>query len=632
MRLFQPDTRQRRTMSALFAISFVVAVLLTAFFQTQVVSGAQYMVMSEDNRLRPVVIPAPRGTVYDRYGEIVATSIPGFSVMLMPGTEEVIQRTLQDLQPFLGLANTDIERLMEKRAGRPHDLLDVTTDATFSQVAALEERRTSFPNLLVVERPKRYYPAGAALGHMIGYVAEISREELKLEQYAEAGYRQGRWIGKAGLEKEYELHLSGEDGARFVEVDAMGRIVNPRTTVAVQPPTPGEDLKLTLDLRLQKYAAEIFPDTMKGAVVAMVPSTGEVLAAYSNPSYDPNDFVGGIQSRLWSALQNDPLKPLLDRSIYALYPPASTWKLATAVAGVKKGLVKANTRMPIGCSGGMTYAGRYARCWYSAGHGSLDLARAIEKSCNVYFYQLGIQLGLKELTAFGTRVGFNRRTGIDLPGEGRGTFPTGPDWYMKRFNYVAPSEVMSLAIGQGPNSQTVLKMAQFYSALAGNGTAPAPHLAVEASGTEEGDPIDMELDAEGLKAIWAGLELVTKDGGTAWLSSLERYQLYGKTGTAQNPHGDDHGWFVGFSGKPGGNPEIVVAAIIEHGLHGSDVGPMAAKLINFYLDRKHGLPFDAQPTLIERWESRRATWGELDEYPAPLVPGAPATGRARLAE
>ena len=620
MRLFEPDTRQRRTLGALFAISFVVATLLTAFFQTQVVSGAQYMVASEENRLRPVVIPAPRGTIYDRYGEIVATSIPGFSVMLMPGTEEVIRLTLTDLQPFLGLADDDVERLIERRNGRPHDLLEVTTDATFSQVASLEERRTAFPNVLVVDRPKRYYPAGAALGHLIGYVSEISREELELPQYAEAGYRQGRWIGKAGLEKQYEFHLSGTDGARYVEVDAMGRIINPRSTVSVLAPEPGTDLKVSLDLGLQRYVAEIFPDTMKGALVAMVPSTGEILAMVSNPSYDPNDFVGGISSRLWSALQNDPLKPLLDRTMVGYYPPASTFKLATAVAGVRRGIVQSDTRMPISCTGGMLYAGRYSRCWYSAGHGSLTLAQAIEKSCNVYFYQLGIRMGLTELTDFGTRVGFGRRTGIDLPGEQSGVFPTGPDWYQERFNYVAPSEVMSLAIGQGPNSQTVLRMAHFYAALSGNGTAPEPHLGLEVDQRDVGGAIDLGLSPEGLQTIWSGLELVVRDGGTALLSSLDRWQIYGKTGTAQNAPNPDHGWFVGFSGEPGGSPEIVVAAIIEHGLHGSDVAPMAAKAINFYLNKKHGLPFDAQPTLIERWESQRQTWGILDEYPAPLVP------------
>lgn len=623
MRLFQPDSRQRRTMGALFAISFVIAVLLTAFYNTQIVSGASYALASEDNRLRPVVIPAPRGTIYDRYNDVVATSIPGFSVVLLPGSEETIRSTLDDLQPFLGLADTDVAELMQERDAMPHSLLTITEDATFSQIAALEERRASFPNLLIVDRPKRFYPAGPALGHIIGYVSEISDDELKLPAYAEAGYRQGRWIGKAGVERQYELALSGVDGARFVEVDAKGRIVNPRSVVGVQPPEPGETLRLTLDLKLQEYIAEIFPDTMKGAVVAMVPSTGEVLAMYSNPSFDPNDFVGGISNRLWGALRDDPLKPLLDRAMVARYPPASTFKLATAVMGVKRGLVTKDTRMPIPCTGGLSYAGRYVRCWLTRGHGTLDLASAIEKSCNVYFYQLGLQIGLEEFIEAGTRMGFGERSGIDLPGEARPIFPPSLDWYEERFGYrPKSSEVLSLSIGQGPNTQTVLRMAHFYSAIAGDGTAPPPHL-VPGQGDVDG-AIDLEMTPEQLEQIWEGLVKVVQPGGTAVLSSLALWQIYGKTGTAQNPPNPDHGWFVGFSGKPGGTPEIVVAAIIEHGLHGSDVSPMAAKVINHYLSRKHGMPVDPQPTIIERWESGRLEWGISDSWPAPLHPGVPA--------
>jgi penicillin-binding protein 2 len=621
MRLFQSDPRERRLMGALFAITFVVTVLLTAFFQTQVVRGEQYAVRATENRLRPVVIPAPRGTIFDRYGEIVATSIPGFSLTLLPAEAATIQGTLQDLSPFLGLTQSDIERLMQLRARRPHDLLTVTEDATYAQVAAIEERRTSFPNLLVVDRPKRFYPTGSAIGHIIGYVSEISREELALPAFREAGYRQGRLIGKAGIERQYEFQLSGRDGARFVEVDAMGRIVNPRATVEVQAPNPGNDVRTTLDLQLQAYIQEIFPDTMKGSIVALVPSTGEILAMYSNPSYDPNDFVGGISGNLWRALNQDPLLPLLDRSMVATYPPASTFKLLTAAAGVERGLVNARTRMPISCTGGMAYAGRYARCWYRQGHGSLDLAAAIEKSCNVYFYQLGIQMGIRDLIDYGTRTGFGRLTGIDLPGEKSGTYPTNVEWWRQRFGYAPqPSEVMSLAIGQGPNDQTMLRLAHFYSAIAGNGTAPEPYLVyTEGAGQGEG-AIDLNLNEEGLRALWDGLAQVILPGGTAWLSALEQWQVYGKTGTAQNPHGEAHGIFAGFSGMPGGHPEIAVAVIVEHGQSGSDVSPLVSKVINNYLSRKHGVPFDPQPTLLERYESGRKMWGTYDQYPAPLVP------------
>lgn len=621
MRLFQPQTRQRRLLGAVFAITFTIAILLTAFFQTQVVAGEQYALRSEENRLRPIPIPAPRGVILDRNGGIVATSITGYSINLLPGDTKTIGQTLNDLAPFLGLSRAGVERLEQARARRPHDLLTISENATYSQIAAIAERRTAFPNLIIVERPKRYYPAGPAIAHLVGYVNEISPRELELPRFEEAGYRPGRVIGQAGIERQYELLLGGQAGARFVEVDAFGRIVNPRSSVGALAPEPGEALRLTLDVELQKYIDEVFPDTMRGAVVAMVPSTGEILALYSYPAYDPNDFVGGISGDLWRALNEDPGKPLLNRATTALYPPASTWKLATATMAVAQGIADADTRMPIPCTGGMYYAGRYARCWDVDGHGSLNLTNAIEQSCNVYFYQLGIRLGLRQVTEAGTRIGFNTPTGIDLPAEKPGVFPTGAEWYETHFGYEPqPSEVMSLAIGQGPNSQTVLRMAHFYSALAGNGTAPEPYLVQRLEAGEGPGSIDLNLTSEELGYLWTGLAKVVLPGGTGWLSSLERWQIFGKTGTAQNPHGPDHGWFAGFSGPPGGYPEIAMAVIVENGLHGSDVSPIVAKAINFYLNKKYGYPFDPEPTLIERYRTGRTPWGTFDEYPAPVTP------------
>lgn len=610
MKLLPADTRKRRTFGAVFTIALVISTLVTAFFHTQIVTGAQYAVRSEENRLRPIPVPAPRGAITDRYGEVIATSVTGYSVTLLPGSEETVRSTIRDVAPFLGLSGADVNRLIRERTAKPNGLLTLKEDVTFPQAAALEERRSAFPNLVITERPKRSYPGGAPVAHLIGYVAEVDEQELQQPVYRRAGYRQGRWVGKAGIEKQHELHLSGEDGARLVEVDAMGRVVDPRASVGTKPAVGGKDLKLTLDLGLQRYIHEIFPDSMKGAVVAMVPSTGEVLALYSNPTFDPNHFVGGIPAELWSALNRDPAKPLLNRAIGALYPPASTFKLVTAAAGLEKDLVSAGTEMPIPCNGGMRYGGRYFGDWYGPpGFGSLDLTGAIKHSCNVYFYQLGIQLGLDELAEAGTRMGFNRPTGIDLPGEKTPTFPTGAAWYKERFGWApTPSEVLSLAIGQGPNSQTVLKIAQFYSAIAGNGRAPEPHLVAGPGAGQGPGAIDLALSPEDRRALWAGLAKVTEKGGTAYLSSLERWKLYGKTGTAQNSGGEDHGWFAGFAGPPGEAPEIVVVAIVEHGLHGSDVAPIAAKAAQHYLDRKHGLPIDRAPTLIERLKSGRTSW------------------------
>jgi len=621
MKLFQSDPRQNRTLGAVFAITFIITTLLTAFFETQVVSGKQYAARSEENRLRPIKIPAPRGTIYDREGDVVATSITGYSVSLLPASKETIRQTLQDLAPFLGLAQPDIEELMAKRNGRPNDLLTISESATFPQVAALEERRASFPNLMIVERPRRYYPAGSAVGNIVGYVSEITKDELAKPQYA--GYEQGQWIGKAGIEKQYEDILGGEDGARFVEVDAMGRVVNPRASVGALAPRPGKDVKVTLDVALQKYIQQIFPDTLQGAVVAMVPSTGEVLAMYSNPSYDPNDFVGGIKGTLWTALRSDSAKPLLDRTINALYPPGSTWKLATAAEGLRRKLITKDSHFPIPCTGGMAYAGRYARCWDHSGHGYLDLAGSIEKSCDVYYYQLGIKMGLQALSGAGTRMGFNSKSGIDLPGERRPEFPPANGlvaWWKKRFgNAPMPSEIMPLAIGQGPNSQSVIKMAEFYSALAGNGTTVAPHLVVPDSALPV--TLDLQLTPQDLAALWEGLARVTEAQGTALQSSLARYKLMGKTGTAQNSHGADHGWFAGFAGLPGHTPDVVVVAIVEHGLHGDATAPLAAKVANFYLDRKYHHPFDPRPTLGERWRAGiMPAGGEYDPAGRRLIP------------
>jgi penicillin-binding protein 2 len=620
MKLFPTDMRQQRMLAAVFTITFVIGILLTAFFQTQVVSGSQFARRAEENRLRPVVIPAPRGTIVDRNGRVVATSVTAYSVSVLPGDSLLIRATLDDLAPFLGLSGSAVDTLMVRRNRRPHDLLEVTSRATFSQAAAIEERRAAFPNLLVVERPQRYYPAGPAVGHLAGYVSEITRDELERPKYRDAGYQQGQIIGRAGIEREYELKLRGVDGARYVEVDAKGRVVDPRASVGALAPRPGAPVQLTLDLDLQSYVHEIFPDSMRGAMVALVPSTGEVLALYSNPTYDPNAFVGRLSPLLWRELNTSADKPLLNRVISARYPPASTWKTATAVIGVAQGMVNADSYMPLACTGGMAYAGRYARCHYARGHGRLNLARAIEKSCNVYFYQLGIKLGLQTLLREGARLGFNRKTGIDLPAETEPQFPRDVAQYGRWVPYVAPSDVLSFSIGQGANSQTVINMATFYAAIAGDGTSRAPHIV-------RGDTvlpkiIDLGLDREGLTAIWEGLRLVTESEGTAVQSSLARYKLYGKTGTAQNPQGADHGWFVGFAGVPGRSPEILVATIIEHGLHGDAAAPLAAKVANFYLDRVHRHPFDPIPTWGER--IRAGVRFEFDPPNRRLEPPVPA--------
>jgi penicillin-binding protein 2 len=368
-------------------------------------------------------------------------------------------------------------------------------------------------------------------------------------------------------------------------------------------------MRLSIDLELQQWIARIVPDSMRGAVAALDPTSGEVLALYSSPSFDPNDLVGVVPRERWRALQEDPARRLLNRSIAGIYPPGSTWKLATAAIALELGIVDPEGYLPLACRGGMRYGNRYFRCWDPAGHGYLNLPDAIKHSCDVYFYQLGLQIGLTRLLEEGTRLGFGRPTGIDLPSEQPGHFPPNTAWYERRFGWApTEAEVLSLAIGQGANDQTALKMAQFYAALATDGRAPAPRVALDGA-RAGGDTLDLRISPENLEWLRKGLRRVTEEGGTAYGSRLEYWDWIGKTGTAQNPHGADHGWFVGIGGPREGAPEIVVAAIIEAGEHGSDVAQVAAKAADYYLRNLHGMPTDTIQTLREHWYAGRpAPW------------------------
>ena len=568
--------------------ALVLASLGSAFFRTQVVENDDYALRAEDNRLRWSSIPAPRGAVYDRNGELIAETVTTYDLQIDPLSADSTLALLERLREPLALSDSAVEALLARHESQPGRPLMVATGLDFPQVAWVEEHRPELREVTLHPRPRRRYPQGEAVAHLVGYVAEISGEELA-DSSTWSGYRPGQEVGKAGIERQYEGLLGGVPGARFEEVDARGRVLRSLAPDRVELPASGVDIQLTLDLALQRYAHSIFPEGMNGAIVAMVPGTGEILALYSHPTYDPNLLVGGVTREVWRDLNRDPRRPLLNRALSGIYPPGSTWKLATAIIGLEKGVITPETEMPIPCTGGMSYAGRYSRCWKQEGHGRLDLAGAIQHSCNVYFYQLGIWLGLNRLAAEGTRLGFARRTGVDLPGEVSGVFPNGEESYRERFGWSpTPSEVMSLAIGQGPNSQTPLRMAQFFAALAADGTAAAPHLL--AGAPPAGEPeTDLRVGAATLTAVRAGLARVTEEGGTAYAASLQRWKLYGKTGTAQNAQEPDrpHAWFTGFAGPHDGKPEIVVAVVVEFGEHGSSAAaPLAAKVAEYWLERR----------------------------------------------
>ena len=584
---FHPHSRRQRALTGTLFCIFALGLLGSAFFRTQILRNNEFLLRADDNRFDVVPIAAPRGTVFDRNGKIVAETVTGYALLVEPGPADSVRARVSAVAGLLRLDTATIEGAVRASATSRGKPVMVSRLLTFEQVSKLEERNGRIHGLVLQPYPVRRYPAGPAVAHVVGYVLEINDRELQSKEFQ--GYRQGQHIGKTGIERQYEADLGGTMGAQYVEVDSRGRVLGRFAPTVSDPPEPGKDLKLTLDLDLQRYAHQVFPEGMRGAVVAMVPSTGEILAMYSAPAYDPNLFVGGVSGADWTRLNDDPARPMLNRALAGTYPPASTWKLATAIAALERGVMKPEDVMPIPCVGGMAYAGRYSRCMKREGHGPQDLTRAIANSCNVYFYQLGIRLGLENLTSAGTRLGFSRATGVDLPGERVGTFPSGRDWYVRRFGWrPPPSEVMNLAIGQGPNSQTPLRMAQFYSALAGGGIARRPHMLM---GSDAPVETDLGVSGETLGSLWQGLAAVIEAGGTAHAVELRRFKLYGKTGTSQNSADPtkDHAWFTGFAGPRGGKAEVVIAVIVEFGESGSGTAaPLAAHIAEYYLNKKHG--------------------------------------------
>ena len=623
------SARMRRSMMVRVMILGLVGLLGTALFRLQVLRGAEYELQSQSNRLRPVPVPAPRGTIYDRHGQVVAGSIPGYQVMLMPASMDSMDAQIERLTPILGLTAANITRAKRKWQRQRHLPMMVLDDADPRAIARLEERRYQFPGVLVYEYAKRHYPSGENIAHMIGYVAEISEKELQ-EDFP--SYEQGRWIGKNGLERQYEDRLGGTPGMRYLEIDARGRIKRWLPEEMGTPPVPGQDLHLYLDLDLQNFIAHIFPKTYTGSIVAIDPQTGGILAYYSHPTYDPNRFIGGIPADYWNELREDEAKPLVDRVAGSRQPAASTWKLAVAGMALDLGVVKPDEYMPQPCTGGIYY-GRYARCWYTPGHGRQNLIEGIKNSCNVYFYQLGIKIGLERFLETGTRLGFGDRTGVDIPTEITNSWPTDLEWYENRFGYTPyDNEVLSLAIGQGPISLTVLKLAHIYSALtAPSGKVPAPRLAAEAGAPP--DTFSFQLDNLEQWYLQAGMRRVVGPGGTAALSRLRGWDFIGKTGTAQSSQSGitpDHAWFVGTGAREvGAPPEIAVTMFLEYGLHGYLASGYVAEAVNFYLDRKYGRPF-------QRWATPRLRFANglpVDwNFSEPVVdpPRPPASQAARV--
>jgi penicillin-binding protein 2 len=582
---FHPNDMHRRSIAASVMIAGMLLFLTGGFFRSQVLQHQKYALQAETNRLRELPLPAPRGVIYDRNHKIIADNVIGYSVSLLAPKEDSLRAELTQLAAAVNMTPGQVDQALRRFRRSPGRPAVVIPDASFDVVSVLEEHRTQFPGLIIQSAPRRFYPDGEIVAPFVGYVGEISEAELARVRDT-SDYKAGQQIGKQGLEKEYESVLHGQEGSQFVEIDARGRIVRQTGARPDLAPVGAPPLQTNIDMDLQRVAASVFGDTLQGGVVALEPKTGAVLALYSAPSWDANRFVGGIPAQYWDSLRNDPRRPLYNKALQGEYPPGSTFKIATAVTALELGAVRMDEHMPVSCNGGLQYGSRYFHC--DGKHGSLSLAEAIAKSCNTYFYQLGLRLGLTRLLAGGVDLGFKERAGIDLPEERRPQWPESAEYFNRLYGKSGwtSSVVLNLAIGQGENAQTILNMARFYTALATDGTAARPLVAQLPPDRKK----IFNLTADQFQGLRAALANVV-ESGTAARAQIKGVVLAGKTGTAQSRKYDKNGkelnfsWFVGFA--PADDPKIVVAMMLEYvPFQGATTATLVSKIIESYLHVK----------------------------------------------
>jgi penicillin-binding protein 2 len=557
----------------ILVVAFLV--LSGAFFRTQIIQHDKFQLKAETNRLRPIGLTPPRGAILDRRGRIIAENVPGYSVKLLAPNKDSLLAVLARMGHFVPVDTSETAEILRRFAQARYQPVVVFGDATFETIARLEEHRAVLPGLVVQSEPKRLYPAGKAVAHLVGYVSEVTESDLTANRFPGAGL--GSIVGKAGLEKEYDDTLRGAEGVRYIEVNARGRLVREEASTAL-PPTPGKPILTTIDLDLQRYIDSVWPAGVRGAMIAMTPK-GEVRALYSAPTYDPNSFVGGISMALWRGLNDDEARPLLNRAIQTRYPPASPFKLAIAAMALKRGLIGLDTHMPTPCRGGLRLGNRIFRCWKKEGHGSLDLVGAVASSCDVYFYQLGLRLGLNAIVQDGVLMGFRDKSGIDLENEVDPIYPATTAYFDRLYGprrWSPPATTLNFSIGQGENTQTLVNMMRFYEGLSGDGNAASPFIVRPAPAA----PRALGLSPTQLDGLRRALIAVVEHG-TASASRHADLAVAGKTGTAQNPHGKDHGWFIGFA--PAEKPELVVGGIMEFAEHGTTVAPYVIRTLRRYI-------------------------------------------------
>lgn len=622
MRPAELRDRERELYRFQLRIGFAGAVVLVAFvllfarfFYLQVIQHGTYASRAEDNRISIVPIAPNRGLILDRNGVVLARNYSAYTLEVFPAKVRDLERTLADLGQVIEVQPKDRSRFRKLLAEtRNAESLPIRTRLSDEEVARFAANRYRFAGVEIKARLFRQYPLGHSASHALGHIGRISTRDLeRLEELGvDANYRGTDFIGKAGIEASYQQELHGTTGIEQVEIDAGGR---PLRTLARTPAQPGNNITLTLDIRLQQVAESLFGER-RGALVALEPRTGAVLAIVSRPGFDPNLFVDGIDSASWEALNNSPDRPLNNRAIAGVYPPGSTFKPYMALAALELG--KRTPRSVIHDPGYFVFGERRFRDSKPGGHGTVDLYKSIVVSSDTFYYQLANDLGIDAIAGFMQHFGFGARTGIDLEGESAGVLPS-PQWKMKRFHRPEqqkwyPGETISIGIGQGYNAYTPAQMALAVATLANQGAMFRPHLVSHIDDLRSGtrrtiEPVlvkQVPLRAENLEFVARAMAGVNREGTGARVFAGATYTSAGKTGTAQvigikqNEKYDerrvserlrDHSLFIAFA--PVENPTIALAVLVENGGFGARAAaPIARAVLDYRLLGKLPAPLD----------------------------------------
>ena len=581
---------------------FMFVILASRVYYLQVIERDEFSRLSRNNCIRLQSIEPPRGLIFDRQGRLLVENRPAFDLSVILKDAKPLDETIEKLSGYTSIPADEIKSKIEKKKrGMGYKPILLRHDIGRDTLAAVEVHKFDLPGVALGIKPRRHYIQKSA-AHLIGYLSEISAKELKKPEYR--GYRGGDYIGKFGVEKAFETVLTGKRGGRQVEVNATGQVVRVLKTVEAQP---GHNLYLTIDHNLQKKAEELL-ENLAGAVVAMDPDSGEILAMASSPSFDQNSFVSGMSYKQWKKLSSNPDRPMRNKVIQGEYPPASTYKIITAMAGLEEGLIDERTR--INCPGHYEYGDRTFRCWKATGHGRVNLEDALGVSCDVFFYHLGQKIGVEKLSWYARACGLGVFSGVNLAHEAEGLAPTGT--WKKRKTGVPwrGGETLSVAIGQGYNLATPIQLLVMISAVANGGSRHRPIIVKEirdAGGhvLKKSVPLTtgrLPASFKTLSLIRKGLwNVVNKSNGTAWSIRIPDVQMSGKTGTAQlvsrklnddamkkkPDHLKAHALFVAYS--PHENPKIAVSVIVEHGEHGAaSAGTISRDLIKVHMDGRGG--------------------------------------------